>query len=142
MPAFMLSRPVCPSARPPVYFFGVPASAPTLLGRALLLHCPNCGGRGLFSSWLKMKPACPTCGLELNRGESGYNVGSYMLNIIAAELIFAAIFITTIIVTWPNPPWQFLQYGGAILMVLAPIVLYPFTKTVFLAIDLAVRKQS
>jgi len=64
------------------------------------------------------------------------------LNIIAAELIFAAIFITTIIVTWPNPPWQFLQYGGAILMVLAPIVLYPFTKTVFLAIDLAVRKQS
>jgi len=89
-----------------------------------------------------MKPACPTCGLELNRGESGYNVGSYMLNIIAAELIFAAIFITTIIITWPNPPWQFLQYGGAILMVLAPIALYPFTKTVFLAIDLAVRKQS
>jgi uncharacterized protein (DUF983 family) len=89
-----------------------------------------------------MKPACPNCGLELNRGESGYNVGSYMLNIIAAELIFAAIFIVTIVVTWPDPPWQALQYGGAILMVLAPIALYPFTKTVFLALDLAVRKQS
>ena len=89
-----------------------------------------------------MKPACPACGLALDRGESGYNVGSYMLNIIAAELIFAAIFIATIMLTWPNPPWQFLQYGGAILMLLAPIALYPFTKTVFLAIDLAVRKQS
>jgi hypothetical protein len=28
-----------------------------------------------------------------------------MLNIIAAELIFAAIFVGTILVTWPNPPW-------------------------------------
>ena len=117
-------------------------SLPTLLGRALLLKCPNCGGRQLFSSWLKMKPACPTCGLELDRGERGYNVGSYMLNIIAAELIFAAIFVGTILVTWPNPPWTLLQYGGAILMVLAPIVLYPFTKTVFLAFDLALRKIS
>ena len=41
-----------------------------------------------------------------------------------------------------NPPWTLLQYGGAILMVLAPILLYPFTKTVFLAVDLAVRKAS
>jgi uncharacterized protein (DUF983 family) len=89
-----------------------------------------------------MKPRCPTCDLELNRGESGYNVGSYMLNIIAAELIFAAIFVGTIVVTWPDPPWTILQYGGAILMVLAPIVLYPFTKTVFLAVDLAVRGES
>lgn len=120
----------------------MPASAPTLIGRALLLRCPNCAGRGLFSSWLKMKPACPTCGLQLNRGERGYNVGSYMLNIIAAELIFAAIFIGTIVATWPDPPWKLLQYGGATLMVLAPIVLYPFTKTVFLAVDLAVRDQS
>jgi hypothetical protein len=48
----------------------------------------------------------------------------------------------TILVTWPNPPWTLLQYGGAILMVLTPIVLYPFTKTVFLAVDLAVRKTS
>ena len=126
----------------PCYFCDVLRSLPTLLGRALLLHCPNCGGRQLFSSWLRMKPACPTCGLELDRGERGYHVGSYMLNIIAAELIFAAIFIGTILVTWPNPPWTLLQYGGAILMVLAPIVLYPFTKTVFLAFDLAVRKTS
>jgi hypothetical protein len=65
-----------------------------------------------------------------------------MLNIIAAELIFAAVFVGTILVTWPDPPWKVLQYGGAVLMVLAPILLYPFTKTVFLAVDLAVRRQS
>ncbi len=96
----------------------------------------------MFSSWLKMKPACPTCGLALDRGERGYNVGSYMFNIIAAELTFAALFVGTIVVTWPDPPWKVLQYGGALLMVLAPVVLYPFTKTDFLAVDLAIRKQS
>lgn len=115
------------------------AHAAHLAGRALLLRCPNCGGGSLFRHWLAMKPACPTCGLRLDRGERGYHVGSYMLNIIVAELIFAAIFIGTIVVMWPDPPWALLQYGGAALMVLAPVVLYPFTKTMFLAIDLLVR---
>jgi len=110
-----------------------------LVGRALLLRCPDCGGRGLFASWFRMKDACPACGLRLNRGERGYQVGSYMLNIIAAELIFMAVFLGILFATWPTPPWTVLQYGGALLMVLAPVALYPFTKTLFLAMDLAVR---
>lgn len=110
-----------------------------LFGRALTLRCPNCGGRGLFSGWFRMKEACPRCRLRLNRGERGYQVGSYMLNIIAAELLFVAIFVAMLVVTWPSPPWDLLQYGGALLMVLAPALLYPFTKTVFLAMDLLVR---
>lgn len=110
-----------------------------LLARAFVLRCPECGSRGLFASWFRMKDACPGCGLRLNRGERGYQVGSYMLNIIAAELIFIAIFLGIIFATWPSPPWDLLQYGGALLMVLAPALLYPFTKTVFLAMDLAVR---
>jgi len=110
-----------------------------LVGRALLLRCPDCGGRGLFASWFRMKDACPACGLRFNRGERGYQVGSYMLNIIAAELIFMAVFLGILFATWPTPPWTVLQYGGALLMVLAPLALYPFTKTLFLAMDLAVR---
>ena len=109
------------------------------LARALMLRCPNCGGRGLFRSWLRMRETCPTCALALDRGERGYHVGSYMLNIIAAELIFMALFLGVLAATWPEPPWDLLQYGGAAMMVLAPVLLYPFTKTVFLAIDLVVR---
>lgn len=112
---------------------------PLLLARALLLRCPECGGRDVFASWFRMRGTCPTCALPLDRGERGYQVGSYMLNIIAAELLFLALFLGVIAVTWPEPPWALLQYGGAALMVLAPMLLYPFTKTVFLAIDLAVR---
>jgi hypothetical protein len=40
---------------------------------------------------------------------------------------------------WPSPPWTLLQYGGIALMVLAPFVFYPFSKTLFLAFDLLFR---
>ena len=110
-----------------------------LFGRAMVLRCPNCGARGVFATWFRMKASCPSCELRLDRGERGYQVGSYMLNIIAAELIFMALFLGILFATWPNPPWTVLQYGGALLMVLAPVALYPFTKTLFLAMDLTVR---
>ena len=110
-----------------------------MLWRAARRRCPNCGSPGIFDSWFRMKPACPTCGLVLERGEQGYLVGSYMFNIVAAELCFAAIFVTALLLTWPTPPWRLLQYGGAALMILAPIAFYPFSRTFFLAFDLIFR---
>ena len=110
-----------------------------MLGRALLRRCPNCGSSRIFTGWFRMRHACPVCGLVLEREEQGYLVGSYMFNIIAAELLFAAILVSVLVLTWPTPPWHLLQYGGALLMILAPIVFYPFSKTLFLAFDLVFR---
>jgi uncharacterized protein (DUF983 family) len=110
-----------------------------MLGRALCLRCPNCGGGPIFRSWFRMRPYCPVCGIPLERGESGYQVGAYMFNIIASELLFAILFIVVLVVTWPDPPWTLLQYGGIALMVLAPFLFYPFSKTLFLAFDLLFR---
>jgi hypothetical protein len=75
-----------------------------LLWRALRLRCPHCGGGPIFDSWLRMRRHCQRCGLSMERGEEGYQVGSYMFNIIAAELIFAAIFLGVLLLTWPDPP--------------------------------------
>jgi hypothetical protein len=88
-----------------------------------------------------MREACPVCGLHLERGEHGYIVGAYMFNIVGAELIFAAIFLGIVYAMWPSPPWRLLQWGGAALMVLLPFLLYPFSKTLFLAFDLLFRPQ-
>jgi len=79
------------------------------------------------------------CGLKLERGEEGYQVGSYMFNIVAAELIFAAVFMGVVVLTWPAPPWKLLQYSGIALMVIAPFAFFPFSKTLFLAFDLLFR---
>lgn len=103
------------------------------------LRCPNCGGGPLFRSWLRMHPQCPACGLRLERGEDGYQVGSYMFNIIAAELLFLAVFLAVLVLTWPAPPWALLQYGAPALMVIAPFLFFPFSKTLFLAFDLLFR---
>lgn len=110
-----------------------------LFWRAVRLRCPNCGGGPLFSSWFRMAHRCPSCGLPLERGEEGYQVGSYMFNIVAAELVFAGIFLAIIAATWPDPPWTELQVGGVALMIVAPFVFFPFSKTVFLAFDLVFR---
>jgi uncharacterized protein (DUF983 family) len=110
-----------------------------LFARALRLRCPNCGQSRLVTSWFRMRERCPVCGLKTERGDEGYQVGSYMFNIIAAELLFAAVFIGTIVLTWPTPPWTLLEYGGIALMILAPFAFFPFSKTLFLAFDLIFR---
>ena len=110
-----------------------------LFWRALRRRCPNCGGGPIFRSWFRLRPYCPACGLPLERGEQGYQVGSYMFNIIAAELVFVVVFLAVVLATWPSPPWRLLEYGGIALMILAPILFYPFSKTLFLAFDLLFR---
>ena len=86
-----------------------------------------------------MRARCPVCGIEFERGEEGYQVGSYMFNIVASELVFALVFVAAVLATWPNPPWTVLEYGGIALMVVAPFALFPFSKTLFLAFDLIFR---
>jgi uncharacterized protein (DUF983 family) len=113
-----------------------------LLWRALRLRCPNCGGRPIFESWLRIRQRCAVCGIRLERGEAGYQVGAYMFNIVASELVFALVFLGVLIATWPSPPWNLLLYGGAVLMVVAPFLFYPFSKTLFLAFDLIFRPPS
>jgi hypothetical protein len=80
--------------------------------------------------------------MHLERGEEGYQVGAYMFNIVASELAFAILFLGILAATWPSPPWDLLLYGGAVLMVIAPFLFYPFSKTLFLAFDLIFRPAS
>jgi uncharacterized protein (DUF983 family) len=110
-----------------------------LVWRAVRRRCPRCGARGVWLSVMRMRPHCPSCGLELDRGESDYFYGAYLLNFVAAELIAVAAIVVTLIVTWPNPPWNALTFGTAAIAAIAPIALYPTTKALWLAVDLMFR---
>ena len=113
--------------------------APRLFLRAMRLACPACGGGPVLLSWFRLAPSCPSCGLRFERGEDGYWVGSYMFNIVASELLFAALGIAVVLATWPSPPWGLLTAGGVVLMIAAPFAFLPFSKTLFLAFDLYFR---
>jgi len=110
-----------------------------MASRALRKRCPYCGGRGLYQGWFRAVPNCPTCGLRLERGEEGYVVGSYMFNLVGAELVFMSLFVLALLLTWPAPPWEVLWWAGGLFMISAPVIFYPFAKLLFLAFDLSFR---
>lgn len=113
--------------------------ARTIFSRALRLRCPACGGRPIVLRWTHLCASCPTCGFRLDRNEPGYWVGSYTVNLFATEGVFAIYFVTGMFVTWPTVPWNGLLYGGLAISLVVPFLLYPFTKTFYLAVDLCFR---
>jgi hypothetical protein len=62
-----------------------------------------------------------------------------MLNLIAAEMLLAGGILVTLVLTWPDPPWDALLWGGIPVLVAFPIATYPVTKLLWLAFDLMFR---
>ena len=118
------------------------SSALRMIVRALLLRCPNCGARGIFAGYTKLRERCPNCGLRLQRGESDYFIGAYLLNLVAVEIVFAVVLATIVILTYPNTPWTLVQWGGLVLMIAGAILCYPFSTVLWLAADLIFRPVS
>lgn len=111
--------------------------------RGMTLRCPRCGSGGILQGWFGIKERCPRCGLRLERGEEeDYFSGGMMLNIILAVLIFGAAFVIALVVMWPNVPWDALEYWLVGAMIVLPILLYPMSRTLWLALDLAFRPRS
>jgi len=97
-----------------------------MIGRALLLRCPRCGGRGIRRSWFKFKHACPTCDLAFERGESeDYWLGAYMFNLVAAELVSVGIAVLVIVSVWPAVPWNLVWALAVVLAIAMPVIFFP-----------------
>jgi uncharacterized protein (DUF983 family) len=117
-----------------------PSSVAAKFARALLLHCPRCGGGAILRSWLKMKDNCPTCGLALERGEtSDFWIGAYVFNLVFGEVIALGIPIVWMIVSSPNQPWTKIEIAAVVLCVTLPFLFFPFSRTLWLAWDLSFR---
>ncbi|MGH7445479.1 MAG: DUF983 domain-containing protein [Longimicrobiales bacterium] len=110
-----------------------------LCRRALLLRCPNCGASDVRTTYFDFEPACHSCGLRLDRGEDDYWIGGFMLNFIVAELIAVAAFVSAILLTWPDVPWTTVMWGALVPAALGPVVAYPFSRNLWLALDLRFR---
>lgn len=116
------------------------ASVPRLFARALVLHCPRCGGGGILRTWLKMKDQCPTCGLALERGEhSDFWIGAYVFNLAFGEVIAIGIPIIWMIASAPNQPWTRIEILAVVLCIVLPFMFFPFSRTLWLAWDLSFR---
>ncbi|MFN0072997.1 MAG: DUF983 domain-containing protein [Chloroflexota bacterium] len=110
-----------------------------LFGRAITVRCPVCGSGGLFHSWFKIKESCPGCSFLIGRGESGYQLGSMALDLIIPLLLWIATLVTLLITTWPTPPWALIQWGSIVFIIGMPLLLYPMSHTLAIALDVLVR---
>ncbi len=119
-----------------------PKQAGIYIGRALRLHCPNCGGGPVLASWFKLLVRCGKCGLRLERGEHDYFSGSILLNYAVGTVVFAIVLASMLIVSWPNVHWLALEIVLPVIVVVFPFVFFPFSKLLWLAADLIMRPVS
>lgn len=119
-----------------------PRQAARYIGRAFMLRCPNCGGGPVLQHWFKLLVRCGNCGLRLERGEHDYLSGSILLSYSVGTLVFAAALAWIIVANWPVVPWGMLEIVLPAIILLFPVVFFPFSKLLWLAADLVMRPVS
>jgi uncharacterized protein (DUF983 family) len=107
-----------------------------MLWRGATKRCARCGSAHLFRRWFAMTPDCPRCGLHFER-EAGYWTGAVAINVILVGGGFTILFVIAIALTIPDVPVVPLLAVFVPYMLLAPLASYPFSKTVWVAIDRA-----
>ncbi len=115
--------------------FTSPSKALILL-RGLTLRCPRCGQGGLFHRWTEMEDACPKCGLHFEQ-EEGYWTGALVINTMVALTLFAVVIGVVVAMTWPDMPVYRTMAVGVVAGIVFPYFFYPFSKTAWVALDLA-----
>lgn len=112
-----------------------------MLARGFRRRCPRCGGGDLFESWFRMRPSCPTCGHHFER-EEGFFLGAYVVNLAGVEgLVLVLVAVPTIYFSATRPGFDVLPLliVGLVAAVAGPLAFYPFSRTVWVALELMLR---
>lgn len=116
-----------------------------LLGRALRLRCPNCGGAPILERWKTVhawgvvRARCTACHFRYERTDDHYFSGALFTNLFMSEGLFAFAFALTVILLWPNVPWDGMTIVAVLGAITVPALLYPFSKVMWLTVDVLVR---
>jgi uncharacterized protein (DUF983 family) len=115
-----------------------PVSFKRMVGRALLRRCPRCGGKGWFKGWFHRLERCQTCGYKYERQE-GFVLGAVTINTIVTFGCLAVVFVVGTVATYPDLPVVPLVALSIGVAVVVPIVFYPFSYTLWAAVELQMR---
>lgn len=106
-----------------------------LLSRALRRRCPRCGHKKVFTGYYRLVDRCPSCH-HLYAREPGYWVGAIIVNLAMTEALFGVLFVGGILATAPEVQWLPLLVIGVVTNVVFPLLFFPLSKTVWVALDL------
>jgi uncharacterized membrane protein YagU involved in acid resistance len=85
-----------------------------------------------------MVERCPGCGYRFQR-EEGFQLGGYVINFGVTEGLVCIVVATYILAAAANPDvavWPVVA-AGFVAAVVTPIVFFPFSRTIWAAVDLA-----
>ncbi len=111
-----------------------PTSRSTFLWRGITHACPRCGCRKTHTKYFSIREHCPVCQLKFEK-EHGYWTGAIAINFIMTGAIIIVGLALGLILTAPDIAVAPLMALLLPLAIVLPIVFYPFTYTVWMAID-------
>lgn len=113
-------------------------SAGRMVGRGFVKHCPRCGGGHLFRHWFHMKARCPSCGYQFER-EPDFWYAAYLINLMVTQGVLCVVLGWVLLVRNADASASIVVplAVGVTLAVMVPVLFYPFSRTVWAAIDLA-----
>lgn len=109
-----------------------------MLWRGLRRRCPRCGAAGLFHRWFHMAQRCPGCGYRFER-QVGFALGAMTVNTIVTLGFLLATLVTGVAVTLPGVAVGPVVGACAAVAAVTPLVFFGSSRTVWAAIDLAMR---
>lgn len=109
-----------------------------MLWRGATKRCAVCGKGRLFRRWFVMLESCPRCGLTFER-VPGHYVGALGMNTVVTFGLLLATIVGAMVLTWPDIPFVPTMVAALAVAGLTPLLFYPFSKTLWTAIDLAMR---
>jgi uncharacterized protein (DUF983 family) len=106
--------------------------------RAVRLRCPWCASRRTFiRGWFGRHDRCRTCGVRWRR-EEGFELGALTMNTIVTFGALTIAMVVGFVITLPDVPVLPFVLALAAVAIVVPVVIYPFTYTLWLAFDLRV----
>lgn len=111
-----------------------------MLLRGLARRCPRCGSGRIFDTWFRLAQRCPACRLRLER-ENDFFLGGYVINLAVTEGLLAAALMVYVLRITSDPDASVVPVlaVGAVIAVVLPVLFFPFSRTIWMAIDLAMR---
>lgn len=85
-----------------------------------------------------MNESCASCGLRFDRGD-GYWLGAMMFNMAFAIGAVVIVLLATVLATSPDPNWDVVIVAVVTSAVLAPLLFFPFSRTLWMAAERAAR---
>ena len=87
-----------------------------------------------------MVERCPGCGVRFER-EEGYWVGALIVNAAVTSAAFVVVLVGGLVLWWPDVPWVGLTVAAVAVNLVVPVVLYPWSKTIWMALDVALHRM-